>query len=143
MNKPHPDSNIGEGATDAKTQKKTKRPRPRGFGLEMEPNEFDDEPSWFEAVTSTIVINSGHPRYLARYTMSQGKRMREILAYIAELYLWEISKLAFREETPDKIGSKFLSLKFKYFESNSSTGKSILSEEEKADENGKAIASNE
>ena len=62
---------------------------------------------------------------------------------MAELYLWEISKLAFKEEPPDKLGSKFLAFKFKYFETNSTSGKVSDEEGEQADEYGNAPDSNE
>lgn len=142
VTKPYPDTNVGEGEKKTESQKKTNRPRHRGIGLETEDNEFNDEPSWFESVTSTVVINSGHDRYMARYNMSEGRRMKDLMNYMAELYLWEITKRAFKDEPANKLGSKFLDLKFKYFETSSVSSK-VSSEESELDEHGKTSYSDE
>jgi len=101
----------GEGTAN----KKARRPRPRGFGIALQDDELNEEPSWFDGVNSVIVINSGHDRYASRADHAT-TRTKELLDYLAELYLWEISKLIQKDATPAKLGSFFLSLKFEYFE---------------------------
>ena len=82
--------------------------------MEPQENEFREEPSWFEEGTFTVIINTANPRWKTRFTPDQGVTSRA-LNYMAELYIWEISKMAFKKE-PDKIGWKFINLKNKYFE---------------------------
>ncbi len=101
----------GEGETN----KKARRPRPRGFQIVQQDDELNPEPSTFDGVNSVIVINSGHPRYTARADFGSA-RSKELLDYMAELYLWEIAKLIEKDAVPAKLGSFFLDLKFEYFE---------------------------
>jgi hypothetical protein len=116
MQKPIQKPSAYELGGDEKSKGRVKRPRPKGFGMTMQDNEFDEEPSWFDAVASAVVINSGHPRYQNRFTLGAGKKMSQLMHYLAELYLWEICKLAYGKEAPEKMGAKFLTLKFEYFE---------------------------
>ena len=120
LKKPHPQITSDANA-NLQIKKKTKRSRPRGIGIDTQENEFRDEPSWFESVTSTVVINSGHERYKARHEISPRKKSKDLMHYIAELYLWEICKLKFREDNQEELGTKFLTMKFKYFEKNMPT----------------------
>ena len=101
----------GEGTSN----RKARRPRPRGFNIAQQDEELNPEPSWFDGVNSVIVINSGHERFNARAN-NKSTRNKELLDYLAELYLWEISKLVKKDASAYQLGSFFLNLKFEYFE---------------------------
>jgi anti-sigma regulatory factor (Ser/Thr protein kinase) len=100
---------------NGEAKRKGRRPRPRGFQIVQQDDELNPEPSWFDGVNSAIVINSGNPRFTARADY-ENPRNKDLLDYMAELYLWEIAKLVQRDATPAQLGSYFLDLKFEYFE---------------------------
>ena len=115
-NKPSQNNSLYEEGGNESNQKRARRHKPRGFGMTMQEDEFSEEPSWFDGVGSMVVINSGHPRYQSRFTIGFGKHIKPLMQYLAELYLWEIAKIAFKGEQADKLGAKYLALKFEYFE---------------------------
>ena len=105
------------GEDSSRGKKRAKRRRPHGFALVFHDDEFNDEMSIFDPSTSTVIINSGHPRYKAR----EGQELANVKAlmdYLAELYIWEITKLSAKraERTPEDVAGLFLSTKFEFFE---------------------------
>jgi len=106
-------TSMGEsiGGTDRKIRKR----KPRGFNLTTQENEFSDDLSCFDPVTSTIIINSGHERYRKRERLEEPPN-KEMLDYMSELYIWEICKLA-AESNPDlNAADTFLKTKYEFFE---------------------------
>jgi hypothetical protein len=105
------------GEDSSRGKRRARRRRPHGFALVFHDDEFNDEMSIFDPSTSTVIINSGHPRYKAR----EGQELANVKAlmdYLAELYIWEITKLSAKraERTPEEIADLFLSTKFEFFE---------------------------
>ena len=111
------EAQFGPGDEGAKGKRRGRRRRPRGFNLDSQDDEFNDELSWFDPPTSTVVINSGHPRYHAR----EGEELAQekaLMDYLAELYIWEITKLAGaqNQKSPEEIQELFFRTKFEFFE---------------------------
>src|SRR3989344_2016182 len=97
--------------------KKGKRHKPKGFGLTFQDDEFNDNLSWFDEVNSMVIINSQHPRYMSRVGEGESN-LRKVMDYLAELYIWEITKLVYKaEEEKENIAMKFFDLKFEWQES--------------------------
>ena len=116
-------------ATDGDQTKKTKkhswRRRPRGFNISFESNEFDDVLSWFDSVNSTVIINTANERYRKRDDPSSPTN-KEMMAYWAELYIWEICRLSKelkekKENTQIDVNDLFLKTKFEFFETHKET----------------------
>lgn len=107
------ETGISTGSEPEKSKKKIKYRRPRGFNLSFEDDEFTDALSWFDPATSTILINSAHQRYKRR--VKGDDINKEVLDYYAELYMYEICKLAKKEALND-IMNTYLNLKFEFFE---------------------------
>jgi hypothetical protein len=110
------------GEDSSRGKRRARRRRPHGFALVFHDDEFNDEMSIFDPSTSTVIINSGHPRYKAR----EGQELANVKAlmdYLAELYIWEITKLSAKraERTPEEIADLFLSTKFEFFEERKSS----------------------
>jgi hypothetical protein len=100
-------------------RRRARRRRPRGFGIKQHNDEFNDDLSWFEPTTSYIIINSGHERYKAREPVGEeAAKLRGLMDYLAELYIWEISKLAGVDagKSVEDISNQFLQVKFKFFD---------------------------
>lgn len=113
-------ASLGEDSSRGK--RRARRRRPHGFALVFHDDEFNDEMSVFDPATSTVIINSGHPRYKAR----EGQELANVKAlmdYLAELYIWEITKLSVKraERTPEEVADLFLSTKFEFFEERKAT----------------------
>lgn len=107
------ETGISTGSEAEKSKRKVKSRRPRGFNLSFEEDEFTDALSWFDPATSTILINSAHDRYKSRV---KGEEInKEVLDYYAELYMYEICKLAKKDALND-IMNTYLNLKFEFFE---------------------------
>ena len=70
--------------------------------------------SWFDDVNSVVIINSQHPRYLSR--AEDESQFKSLMNYLAELYIWEITKLIHSKDEELPKGMKFLDYKFEYFE---------------------------
>ncbi|MBT9146236.1 MAG: hypothetical protein DDT42_02118 [candidate division WS2 bacterium] len=103
-----------------KTKKRARRRKPRGFGITFQYDEFEDALSWFDTLNSTVIVNSASERYKKR-DVEDEPPTKEMLAYWAELYMWEICKLA--KQTKEKEDSTqidatdlFLNTKFEFFE---------------------------
>lgn len=112
--KPFQENATHKSGGQDKSQKKVRRPRPRGFGMVFQDDEFNEDLSWFDDVNSVIIINSQHPRYLAR---SEDETMiKPLMNYLAELYIWEITSLVHAKDEDDSKGKRFLDYKFEYFE---------------------------
>ncbi len=107
------ETGIKMGSEPEKSKRKIKLRRPRGFNLSFEDDEFTDALSWFDPATSTILINSGHQRYKNR--VKGDDINKEVLDYYAELYMYEICKLAIKD-SPNDIMNTYLNLKFEFFE---------------------------
>jgi hypothetical protein len=103
----------GDAATG--TAKKVTRRRPRGFNISLQEDEFSDELSSFDLVNSTVIINSGHERYRKR-DRPEDPANKELLAYISELYIWEICKLAGQTNADMNLADTFLKTKYEFFE---------------------------
>ena len=114
FNKPTEETQPHYAGGKDKIKKRGMRHKPRGFNIEFVSDEFTDELSWFDEVLSNVIINSGHPRYLAR--QSDEPHMKDALDYLAELYIWEITKIAHSKDEEVDTGNKFLGYKFEYFE---------------------------
>ena len=108
---------IDDGEEGGHKRKRAKRRRPRAFPLVFQEDETNPELSWFDPATSTIVVNSGHPRYKQREGEELAK-VKSLMDYVAELYIWEIVKLSAKgEETdPEGLWNRFLQTKFDFFE---------------------------
>lgn len=105
------------GPGSGQYRKRARKRRPRGFALLFHDDEFNDELSWFDPATSTVIINSGHQRYKQREGEELAK-VKALMDYLAELYIWEITKLSVKgqESTPEEIADQFLRTKFEFFE---------------------------
>src|SRR3989344_4822363 len=114
INKP---SNISEphdvGGKD-KNKKKGIRHKPKGFGMVFQDDEFNEDLSWFDEVNSVVIINSQHPRYLSR--AKDESQLKSLMNYLAELYIWEITKLVHATDEDNPKMMKFLDYKFEYSE---------------------------
>ncbi|MBU1728095.1 hypothetical protein KKA39_02195, partial [Patescibacteria group bacterium] len=114
--KPSQDTSPHNSGGKDETKRKARRPKPKGFGMVFQDDEFNEDMSWFDDVNSMIIINSQHPRYLAR--QQDGEiQIKTLMNYLAELYIWEITSLIHAKEDEDIVrGKKFLDYKFEYFE---------------------------
>ncbi len=106
-----------------KTKKRARHRRSRGFNITLHSDEFENALSWFDPVTSTVIVNSAHERYKKRDDPTNPSN-REVLNYLGELYIWEICKLA--KQTKEKEANTqidatdlFLEIKFEFFEKGS------------------------
>lgn len=110
-------ANISEpldvGGKD-KSKKKGVRHKPKGFGLVFQDDEFNEDLSWFDDVNSVVIVNSQHPRYLAR--AQDESQFKSLMNYLAELYIWEITKLIYAKDEEAQKAMKFLDFKFEYSE---------------------------
>jgi hypothetical protein len=97
-----------------KQKKKGTRHKPRGFGLVFQDDEFNEDLSWFDEVNSVVIINSQHPRFLSR--SQDESQFKSLMGYLAELYIWEITKLVHSKDEELPKTMKFLDYKFEYFE---------------------------
>ena len=81
------------GDATSSSLKNVRKRKPRGFNIDTQEDEYSDQLSFFDPVTSTIVINSGHERYKKREdpNVPVGK---DLLNYMSELYIYEVCKLA-------------------------------------------------
>jgi hypothetical protein len=105
------------GDAAAPNGKKFKHRKPRGFNITTAENEFSEELSAFDPLTSTIIVNSAHARYKAR-DKTEDPLNKELLAYLAELYIWEICKLAGQQSQDFPVMDTFLSTKYEFFETS-------------------------
>lgn len=116
---PTQEANYGSsnGENGNRRRKRAKRRRPQGFALVFQDDEFNNDLSWFDPVTSTVIINSGHPRYKQREGEELAK-VKSLMDYLAELYIWEIVKLSASgsESEPENVWNRFLLTKFEFFE---------------------------
>ena len=112
--KPSDHSEPHETGGKDKIKQKGTRHKPKGFGMVFQPDEFNEDLSWFDDVNSCIIINSQHPRYLSR--ADDESQFKQLMNYLAELYVWEITKLVHAKEEEIQKGMKFLDYKFEYFE---------------------------
>jgi len=103
----------GDAATE--TARKVRRRKPRGFNISLWPDEFSEDLSSFDPVNSTVIINSGHERYRKR-DIPDDPVNKELLAYVSELYIWEICKLAGKTNPDMNIMDTFLKTKYEFFE---------------------------
>ena len=113
-NKPVPETAPHDAGGKEKTKRKGSRQRLRGFGLVFQDDEFNEDLSWFDDVSSVVIINSLHPRFLAR--AQDETRFKALMDYLAELYIWEITKLVHAKDEDTQRGMKFLDYKFEYTE---------------------------
>jgi hypothetical protein len=104
---------IGGAVTDS--SKTVKRRKPRGFNITTQDNEFSDQLSDFDELTSTVIVNSGHPRYKARDN-PEDQINKDLLGYLAELYIWEICRLAGKQNQEFPVMETFLKTKYEFFE---------------------------
>ena len=105
---------TGDGSNVTKNIKKRK---PRGFNIDTQEDEYSDQLSFFDPVTSTIVINSGHERYKKREDPNVPVS-KDMLNYISELYIFEICSLA-KAKNPDlDLPDLFLKTKYEFFEAS-------------------------
>ena len=112
--KPFQDNAPHKSGGQDKSQMKARRPKPRGFGMVFQDDEFNEDLSWFDVINSVIIINSQHPRYLAR---SEDETMiKPLMDYLAELYIWEITNLVHTKDEDEIKGKRFLDYKFEYLE---------------------------
>jgi hypothetical protein len=103
---------TGNGSSHLKNVRKRK---PRGFNIDTQEDEYSDHLSFFDPVTSTIVVNSGHERYKKREDPSVPVS-KDLLDYMSELYIFEICKLA-KTKNPDlDLSDLFLKTKYEFFE---------------------------
>jgi len=94
-----------------------KRRKPRGFNIDTQEDEYSDQLSFFDPVTSTIVINSGHERYRKREDPGVPVT-KDLLNYMSELYIFEICKLAAVKNTDFDLSDLFLKTKYEFFEAS-------------------------
>jgi hypothetical protein len=112
------EADVSDGAdSPALGRKKARRRRPRGFGIKLLDDEFNDDLSTYETTTSTIIINSGHPRFKSREGEEAG-RVKDLMEYIGELYIWEITQLAGPQLqlSSEEVSELFLKTKFEFFD---------------------------
>ena len=124
-NQPQQETNKSESGGKTKNNRRATRHKPRGFGIAMVSDEFNEDLSWFDEVSSVVIINSLHPRYLSR--SSNETQIKELLKYLAELYIWEITKLVHAKDEELQKGMKFLDYKFEYFEQGQTDNKEEVS----------------
>jgi hypothetical protein len=103
------------GDASAEAGRQVKRRKPRGFNLSLWPDEFSEELSTFDTVNSTVIINSAHERYRKRDDPDNPLN-REMVSYVSELYIWEICKLAGKENPDMNLTDVFLKTKYEFFE---------------------------
>lgn len=108
---------AGPGDDESRGRRRLRKRRPHGFALVFHDDEFNEDLSWFDPATSTVIINSGHARYKQREGEELAK-VKALMDYLAELYIWEITKLSTKgsEQTPEQISDQFLQTKFEFFE---------------------------
>lgn len=106
-------TDLTQGGIDEKNKRQVKIRRPRGYNLLLDEDEYTDELSWFDPATSAIMINSAHQRHKNRER--SGDWNKELSDYYAELYIYEICKLA-KKDAPNDIMKTFLDLKYEFFE---------------------------
>jgi len=114
FNKPVEESQPHETGGKEKIRRKGMRHKPRGFGMVFQDDEFNEDLSWFDDINSVVIINSQHPRYLSR--SQDESNFKAVMNYLAELYIYEITKLVHAKEEEIQKGMKFLDYKFEYFE---------------------------
>ncbi|MBI3027856.1 hypothetical protein HYY70_07130 [Candidatus Woesearchaeota archaeon] len=114
INKPTEQTQPHETGGNDKIKRKGMRHKPRGFGMVFQDDEFNEDLSWFDELNSVVIINSQHPRYLSR--LEDESHFRDLMNYLAELYVWEITKLVHSKDDELQKGMKFLDYKFEYFE---------------------------
>lgn len=112
--KPAQEKALLTSGGEEKSKRKAKRHKPKGFGMVFQDDEFNEDMSWFDEVNSMIIINSQHPRYLAR--AEDENHMKSLMNFLAELYIWEITNLIHAKDEEVIKGKKFLGYKFEYFE---------------------------
>jgi len=103
------------GNPNSDTQRKVRRRKPRGFNMINQDNEFSDELSTYDPMTSTIIINSASPRYKARDN-PEDPINKGLMDYLAELYIWEICQLAGKQNQELPVMDTFLKTKYEFFE---------------------------
>jgi hypothetical protein len=106
---------ASDGEVSSITDRRVRKRKPRGFNISVQEDEFSDELSAFDPVNSTVIINSGHERYRRR-DRPEDPLNKEILAYISELYIWEICKLTGKTNTDMNVMDVFLKTKYEFFE---------------------------
>ena len=119
--------NVGENGSkvgffttsDSTVNAQASNRKPRGFNIATEEDEFSDELSSFDPVTSTIIINSAHERFKKRDDSGEVNN-KELLTYLAELYIWEICKLAGQKNPEFNVMENFLKMKYEFFEKSNS-----------------------
>jgi hypothetical protein len=103
------------GNPNSDTERKVRRRKPRGFNMINQENEFSDELSTYDPMTSTIIINSASQRYKARDD-PEDPINKGLMDYLAELYIWEICKLAGKQNSELPVMDTFLMTKYEFFE---------------------------
>lgn len=114
INKPSHVSEPHDAGGKDKNKKKGIRHKPKGFGLVFQDDEFNEDLSWFDDVNSVVIINSQHKRYLSR--AQEESQFKSLMNYLAELYIWEITKLVHAKDEDVETTMKFLDYKFEYSE---------------------------
>lgn len=105
-------ASTGNGAS---IKRNVRRRNPRGFNIDTQEDEYSDQLSFFDPVTSTIVINSGHERYRKREDPSVPVS-KALLNYMSELYIFEICKLTATKNPDINLSDIFLKTKYEFFE---------------------------
>ena len=100
--------------------------RPSGFPLRFEENEFSDDMSWFEEISHSVVINSGHQRFtlLRERSLDRGTESAyyaKLRVYVIQRYLWEIVFFAGSKQNQGRepLEKTFWDLNYKFFETRS------------------------
>jgi len=105
---------TGNGSNVSRSVRKRK---PRGFNIDTQEDEYADQLSFFDPVTSTIVVNSGHERYRKREDPNVPVS-KDLLDYMSELYIFEICKLAKTKNADLDLPDLFLKTKYEFFEAS-------------------------
>jgi hypothetical protein len=105
---------TGNGSNPLKNVRKRK---PRGFNIDTQEDEYSDQLSFFDPVTSTIVVNSGNERYKKREDPNVPVS-KDLLDYMSELYIFEICKLAKTKNADLDLPDLFLKTKYEFFEAS-------------------------
>lgn len=105
------------GDISSSSSKNVKKRKPRGFNIDTQEDEYSDQLSFFDQVTSTIVINSAHERYKKREDPSVPVS-RDLMNYMSELYIYEVCKLAKAKNSDIDIPDLFLKTKYEFFEAS-------------------------
>jgi len=105
------------GQAASELNKTVRRRKPRGFNISHQEDEFSDEMSSFDPVNSTVIINTAHERYKKRDDPN-APMSKVVMDYIAELYIWEICKLAAQTNADMDVTDTFLKTKFEFFEAS-------------------------